>query len=310
MTTPVGVEMQRPAHAPGPGPMPDPLLRAMDLEIGRRIEGLFPGEFRSTRLGRGTELAQIRPYEPGSDDIRDIDWNVTARMAAPHVRVHVAERAVTTWLILDVSRSMGFGTAARRKADIAEGVALAVAHLATRRGNRIGLITHGEAVPRVLQPRPGRAGMLHLLTTLRREPVPGGGASSLTSSLRHAAAIFRTRSVVFIVSDFMGDKGWRPELLGLSDRHEIIAVETRDPREQRLTDVGEVWMVDPEDGRHLLVDTRSRQLRERFARAAAADRAEVAEMFTGTRTAHVVLSTDSDWLRTFASFLTRARPAA
>src|SRR3954471_18791876 len=139
----------RPASRPGPGPTPEPLLRALDLTVGRRIRGLIPGEYRAHDLGGGTELAQIRPYEPG-DDVRRIDWNVTARTAIPHVRVHVPERALTAWLLLDVSPSMTFAPAARRRADVAEGVALAVGHLAPQRGNRLGLVTSGDRQERRL----------------------------------------------------------------------------------------------------------------------------------------------------------------
>ena len=139
---PGGLQRERPRERPGPGPTPEALLRALDLTVGRRIRGLLPGEYRAHDLGGGTELAQVRPYEPG-DDVRRIDWNVTARTTIPHVRVHVPERALTAWLLLDVSPSMTFGTADRRKADVAEGVALAVGHLATQRGNRLGIVTFG-----------------------------------------------------------------------------------------------------------------------------------------------------------------------
>ena len=143
---------------PGPGPTPEALLRALDVTIGRRIRGLVPGEFRAHELGGGTELAQVRPYEPG-DDVRRIDWNVTARMATPHVRVHVPERSLTTWLLLDESPSMTFGTADRRKADVAEGVAMAIGHLSTRHGNRLGVLTFGGPVDRRIGAarRPGGA---------------------------------------------------------------------------------------------------------------------------------------------------------
>ncbi|TML66742.1 MAG: DUF58 domain-containing protein, partial [Actinobacteria bacterium] len=125
---------------PGPGPMPDALLRALDLSVGRRVEGLLSGDYRSVLLGQGSELALVRPYVPG-DDVRRMDWNVTARTNEPHVRVDLAERVLVTWLVLDTSPSMEFGTADRRKADVAEGVAIAVGHLATRRGNRLGIVT-------------------------------------------------------------------------------------------------------------------------------------------------------------------------
>src|SRR6187431_1389594 len=158
--------IDRPKERPGPGPTPVALLRALDLTIGRRIHGVLPGEFRAHDLGGGLELAQIRPYQPG-DDVRRIDWNVTARTTVPHVRVHVPERALTSWLLLDVSPSMTFGTTLRRKADVAEGVALAVGHLATQRGNRLGIVTFGGGSDRRLPPTAGRQGLLASLVAAR-----------------------------------------------------------------------------------------------------------------------------------------------
>ena len=152
---------ERTPQRPGPGPVPPAVLRSLDLAVLRRVESLVPGEHLTPQVGAGTELAMIRPYFPG-DDVRHIDWNVTARMHEPHVRVHQAERALTTWLVLDASASMGFGTADRRKADVAEGVALAIGHVATRRGNRLGVTAAGAGEPRVGRPRQGRAGLLEI----------------------------------------------------------------------------------------------------------------------------------------------------
>src|SRR3954447_23182038 len=163
----------RTPERPGPGPTPEALLRALDLTVGRRIRGLIPGEYRAHDLGGGTELAQIRPYEPG-DDVRRIDWNVTARTTIPHVRVHVPERALTAWLLLDVSPSMTFGTAARRKADVAERVAMAIGPLDTPRGNRLGVVTFGGSRDRRIPPTAGRMGLLGLLTAARVERVEEG----------------------------------------------------------------------------------------------------------------------------------------
>src|SRR5919198_5692220 len=155
-------------EAPGPGPMPEALLRALDFSIGRRVESLLAGDYRSVLLGQGSELALVRPYVPG-DDVRRMDWNVTARTNEPHVRVDLAERVLVTWLVLDVSPSMEFGTADRRKADVAEGVAIAVGHLATRRGNRLGILTFGDGDPHALPARQGRMGLIGLLAALRRQ---------------------------------------------------------------------------------------------------------------------------------------------
>jgi uncharacterized protein (DUF58 family) len=294
---------------PGPGPIPDRLLRALDVTIGRRMEGLLAGDYRSSLLGDGTELALIRPYVPG-DDVRRIDWNVTARTGEPHVRVQLAERVLVTWLVLDTSPSMRFGTADRRKADVAEGVAIAVGHLATRRGNRLGTLTFGDREPRTLPVRQGRVGLVGLLSALRDEPEPAPGrvgATSLGAALRKADTLARQRSLVVLVSDFRGPRDWRKPLLQLAGRHEVVAVEIRDPREEALPNAGELWLVDPETGRQLRVDTRSARLRERFAAAAEAERRDVATELASVGARHVVLSTSGDWLRPLVAFLRRSR---
>ena len=167
---------ERSPEKPGPGPVPPQVLRSLDLAVMKRIESLVPGEHLTPQTGSGTELAMIRPYFPG-DDVRHIDWMATARLREPHVRVHVGERALTTWLVLDVSASMAFGTADRRKADVAEGVSLAIGHVSTRRGNRLGVLAFGGGDPRIMRPRQGRLGLLALLAELRREP-EGEGAGA------------------------------------------------------------------------------------------------------------------------------------
>jgi uncharacterized protein (DUF58 family) len=295
----------RSPERPGPGPLPDTLLRALDLTLGRRVEGLLSGDYRSSRLGFGSELAQVRPYEPG-DDVRRIDWNVTARMQVPHVRVDLAERVMTTWLVLDTSPSMSFGTADRRKADVAEGAALAVGHVATRRGNRLGIVTFGDADPKTLPPRQGRAGLLGLLTALRAEPERGtAGETPFGDAFHRTGAAAMQRALVAVVSDFRGPPDWRRPLLELAGRHDVVAIEVRDPREQELPNVGELWLVDPETGRKLRVDTRSPKLRQRFAAAAAAERTALSRTFSQLGIRHVVLSTSGDWLRTLVPFLRR-----
>jgi uncharacterized protein (DUF58 family) len=288
---------------PGPGPLPSEALRALQIEVVRRLQGMLAGDYRSSRFGDGTELAQLRQYVPG-DDVRGIEWNVTARTGEPYVRVNLAERVLVTWLLLDCSPSMHFGTADRRKADVAEGVAIAIGHVATRRGNRLGMITFGAPKPTLLPPHQGRAGLLGLLEALQREPtVEGGGATSLGDALARAGSVARQRGVVVIVSDFRGPLDWRKPLLGLMSRHDVIAIEVRDPREQELPNVGDLWLVDPETGRQVRVDTRSSSLRERFAEAAAQERSGVARMLSAIGVRHVVLSTAGDWLRPLAVFL-------
>jgi uncharacterized protein (DUF58 family) len=236
--------------------------------------------------------------------VRRIEWNVTARTGVPHVRVNLAERALVTWLLLDTSPSMQFGTADRRKADVADGVAIAVAHVATRRGNRLGVSTFGDDHPTELRPAQGRIGLVGMLEALQREPKrEGGGATSLGAALTRLSSVARQRGVVVVVSDFRGPLDWRRPLLQLLGRHQVLAVELRDPREQELPDVGELWLVDPETGRQVRVDTRSRDLRSRFAAAAAEERSGVARVLAALAVPHVVLSTQGDWLRPLATFL-------
>ncbi|HZG36670.1 MAG TPA: DUF58 domain-containing protein, partial [Gaiellaceae bacterium] len=255
--------------------MPRALLRALDVTIGRRVGGLLAGDYRSPLLGVGTELAQVRPYVPG-DDVRRLDANVTARTGEPHVRVDLAERVLVSWLVLDTSPSMRFGTAARRKSDVAEGAAIALGHVATRRGNRLGVVTFGDDEPQQQQPRQGRLGLLGLLGALRHEERSAAGATSLGEALRRAGALARQRALVVVVSDFRGPRDWEAPLRSLRGRHGVMAVEIRDPREQQLTPMGDLWMVDPETGRQVQVNTSRRRVRERFAAAAAEDRGEVA----------------------------------
>jgi uncharacterized protein (DUF58 family) len=302
--------VERTAEKPGPGPVPPAVLRSLDLAVLRRVESLVPGEHLTPQVGAGTELAMIRPYFPG-DDVRHIDWNVTARMREPHVRVHVGERALTTWLVLDTSASMTFGTADRRKFDVAEGVALAVGHVASRRGNRLGVVSFGGGDPKVMRPRQGRLGLLQLLAELRAEPEDeGAGATELGAAVSSVAAVARARGLVVVVSDFRGPRNWEAPLRRLRARHGILAVEIRDQRELELTPMGDLWVVDPETGRQLQVNTSRRGIRKRFAEAAAAERADVAAALRRANADHVILSTSGDWLRDLATHLKRLHAGA
>jgi uncharacterized protein (DUF58 family) len=287
------------------------VLRALELSVRRKVDGLLSGDHRSSRLGQGTELAQIRPYVAG-DDVRKIDWNATARTGQPHVRVHVAERALTTWLVLDVSASMAWGTADRTKADVASGTCLAVAHAATRGVNRVGIVTFGGSDDGHRPPGQGRHGLLAISSTiraLRERPRPESTGAApvegLAAALQRTGRLARSRSLVVVVSDLRGDaeRTWRVPLLALAARHDVVVAEVRDDREQSIPAVGELTLVDPETGRLLRVDTSSRRLRERFAAAASAERAAVAGAVTGTGADHVVLTTEGDWLLPLASFL-------
>jgi uncharacterized protein (DUF58 family) len=288
---------------PGPGPLSASSLRALELAVGRRVDGLLAGDYRSAFAGVGSELWQVRPYQPG-DDVRRIEWNVTARTGEPHVRVELAERVLVTWLVLDASASMAFGTSERRKADVAEGVAIAVGYAATRRGNRLGTIAFG-AEPTVERPRQGRRALLDTLNLLRE--LPPTGTATLRDALELADRVAKQRALVVVVSDFRGRADWRAPMLRLAGRHAVLAVEVRDPREQELADIGELRLVDPETGRQLRVDTGDRRLRERFAVAAADERRALVSSLATVGVRHVALSTEGDWLRPLAGFLRRGR---
>jgi uncharacterized protein (DUF58 family) len=294
---------RRTPDRPGPGELRDTHLRRLDLTIRRRVDGLLAGDHRATTIGDGSELAQIRAYVVG-DDVRKIDWNVTARTGEAHVRAYVADRAARVWLLLDTSASMTFGTADRRKWDVAEGVALAIGHVAARRGNRIAVATFGDATPIVRPDRYGRRGLLGLLHASRREPsMEPIGTTSFGDACERAARLVRGRSLIVAISDFRGPLDWRRPLLRLAAQHEVVAVEIRDPREQELPDVGVVWLVDPETRQQLQVDTRDGRLRAQFAEDAAAERGELRQLFRSTGVPHLTVSTSGDWLRPLVRFL-------
>jgi uncharacterized protein (DUF58 family) len=308
------VQGARTKAAPGPGPTPEALLRALDVTVGRRIHGLIPGEFRAHDRGGGTELAQVRPYEPG-DDVRQIDWNVTARTTVPHVRVHVPERALTCWLLLDVSPSMTFGTAERRKADVAEGVALAFGHLTTQRGNRLGIATFGGERDVRHQPAGGRQGLLAALVSARVDPTGAAttaprGVVTPASALQFVGHAAPRGGLVVVVSDFRGPRDWSTAMAAVASRATLVAIEIRDPREDQLVDVGTLTLVDGETGREVKVETSSRSLREKFAKAAADERADLARELRRLGARHVVLSTEGDWLRSLAGQLRTIRRAS
>jgi len=293
-----------PAGRQGPGPLPAGLVDALDLAMARRASGALPGERRAPGVGAGTELFHLRPYEPG-DDVRQLDPAASARTGIPHVRLHVPERALTTWLVLDVSPSMAFGTADRLKADVAEGVILVVGRLAVRRGGRVALLTSGAGAQRFVPPRSGRGAFGPLQRALAEGVSPDGyhDPEALTRTLRRVAQLARHPGLVVVVSDFRGPRTWRRALAALRARHATLAVEIRDPREGELPEVGHLALVDPETGERVEVDTHSARLRERFAEAEREERAEVAGDLRRALAEHIVLTTQGDWLRSLGSRL-------
>lgn len=286
-----------PAARQGPGRTPQGLVEALDLVIARRASGALPGDRRAAGLGSGTELAQLRPYEVG-DDVRHIDAAGTARTGQPHVRLHVPERTLTTWIVLDVSPSMAFGTADRLKADVAEGAALVLGRLAVRRAGRVAVVVFGAGEPRLLAPRASKPGLVALRRALA-EGVAADGTSeprALAGAVGRVAKVATQPGLVAVISDFRDQERWTRPLGALRARHSVLAIEVRDPREAQVPAVGRLALVDPETGRRVEVDTSCRGVRERFAQIEADGRAAVAQELRRLRVDHVVLSTGRDWL--------------
>jgi uncharacterized protein (DUF58 family) len=292
--------MRAPTPArPGPGAIPDAVVSSVRLPALRRIGGQLPGDERAYGIGPGVELDRIRGYVPG-DDIRTIDWNVTARTGEPHVREFVTERQLTTWLVLDRSASMHFGTQTRRKADVADGVARVIGIAATRRAGRLGVIAIGPGPVLVHAPRTGRLGSVGLHTLLLDDvSEEGAPESTLADGLRTTARIGRSRGIVVVVSDFRGPADWAAPLTEVAARNTVVCVEVHDVREARLVDVGELTLVDPETGRVLRVDTSDRRLMAAFETAAEAERAALASELRRLHVRHVRLSTEGHWLPAF-----------
>ncbi len=295
-------------------------LRVMDIAVRRRLDGLLHGEHAGLRPGPGAELDAARPYLPGQDDVRRMDWSVTARTGTPHVRTTVAERELETWVLVDGSASMDFGTAVMEKRDLAVAVVAAVAALTDRPGNRLGACLLTGAGARTSPPRAGRVAARALLRDLlaapRAEPGPGA-AVDLAHGLERWRREHRRPGLRVIVSDFLdtpdtpdtpGD--WALPVRRLAARHEVVAVEVVDRREQALPDVGPRVLLDPESGRRREVRTGDRRLRDRYAAAVAAHRAATATALRRAGAAHLVLHTDGDWVTDLAVFLASRRRAA
>jgi uncharacterized protein (DUF58 family) len=304
-------ELAPPAGRQGPGPIVDGLVDALDLLVVRLVARGLPGEWRSVGVGRGTELAQLRAYEAG-DDVRHLDAAATARTGQPHVRLHVPERALTTWIVLDLSPSMAFGTAKRLKADVAEGVALVLARLAIKRAGSVGVVAFGAGSPIVLDPRGSKPGMVAVHNLLGAGVGRDGQTdpSSLATALERLLAVAKRPGLVAIISDFRDQVDWTRPLAAVAGRHSAVAIEVRDPRESVLPAVGRIALVDPETGQRLEVDTSSARVRERFEALERERREQLAGDLQRLQVTHVGLDTDGDWLLELAanlSFKQKAR---
>jgi uncharacterized protein (DUF58 family) len=269
-------------------------LRTIELEVLHRLDGILQGDYLGLIPGHGTELGEARPYQPG-DDVRRIDWSVTARTNEPHVRDTVADRELETTIVIDLSGSMAFGTVEHEKRDLAVAAAGAVGLLASRGGNRTGaILLEGEDRTRF----PARSGRRHLQGILFRmmESDRGAGATDLGAGLRETDRVARRRGLVVVISDFLDAGEWQRPLAVLSRRHDTLCIEVLDPRELELPNMGSITLVDPETGRKRWADTGSASLRERFRRAAGEQRSDIGRRIRAAGANHLALRTDRDWV--------------
>lgn len=283
------------------------VLRQLDILVTRRLDGLLQGDYLGLLPGPGSEPGDGREYRPG-DDVRRIDWNLTARTTVPHVRDLIADRELETWALVDCSASLQFGTALCEKRDLAVAATAAVAFLTARTGNRMGAVMVWPGGHARVPGRPGRQAMLALLHTLVSRPPTedGTGPTDLVAGLELMLRPPRRRGLVVVISDFLsggGDRSWERPLRALATRHQVMAVEVVDPRELELPNVGYLTLVDPETGRLREVQTAKASIRARYAEAAAAERAEIAAAIRRAGAQHVVLRTDRDWLREIVQFV-------
>jgi len=282
------------------------VLRHLDLVISRRLDGLLHGDYLGLVPGHGSDLGETRRYQAG-DDVRRIDWNVTARLQEPYVRETIADRELETWLLVDQSPSLEFGTAFCEKRDLAISAAAAVGFLTARTGNRIGgLLLQPEGTVTV-PARGGRDHMMALLHRVIRAERGGRGVTDLGAGITRMGVTNRRRGLAVVISDFLGDDGWVRPLGRLAVRHETLCVEIVDPRELELPSVGVLQLVDPSTGRLHEVQTANPRLRRRYAEAAAAQRAAIADGIRSAGADHLQLRTDRDWLLDLIHFVAARR---
>ena len=291
---------------------PERILQRIDWQVIRRLDGLLQGDYRSLFYGYGIDFADLREYQP-EDDVRYIDWNVTARMDSPYVRQYVEDREISAWFLLDLSPSMDFGAALHGVDGLKRGALInfvaTFARLLTRHGNRVGALFYSgkpapggkntaPAIERTIPPRGGRVQVLHLLNDLLQQPqLPRAPFTNLTPMFESSLHAIKKRSLVFILSDFISEPGWERPLRLLAHRHEVLGVRIWDPREMELPDAGPVVLEDSETGEQLVVDTSDKKFRARFAEAAHRRENELRTTFKQSGVDLLSLSTEDDLVR-------------
>ena len=284
---------QAPAQASGPE-SPERVLHRLDWQVVRRLDGILHGDYRSLFMGGGLDFAELREYQP-PDDIRHIDWNVTARMDMPFVRRYLEDREITAWFLIDLSPSMEFGGPERHKASVIVDLVGLLARLLTRNGNRVGAMLYDNDIAHVIPPGGGRRQVLRLINDIQnQQPSSGGAMTDLTGLLESAFHTVRRRSLIFVASDFICLPGWEAAMDRLNRKHELLAVRLWDPRETDLPDVGVVLLEDSETGAQMSVDTSDKGFRQRFREAARRREEELARCFKRAGVDELPLSTEED----------------
>lgn len=278
------------------------ILRRLEWTVIRRLDGLLQGDYRTLLRGAGLDLADLREYQH-HDDVRHIDWNVTARLQVPHVRVFTEDREMSAWFLLDLSPSVDFGSGQQRKRHVSAEFVAVLARLLTRHGNRVGALLYGTGVDTVIPARGGRRHVLQLLHAMQSRPeAVADGATRLHELLQAAASVVRRRSTLFVVSDFISEPGWEKPLGLLAQRHEVLAVRLVDPLELHLPDLGVVPIRDAETGEQVLVDTHDAGFRQRFARIAAQREANLRQALARAGVDTLELSTEGDLVESVVRF--------
>lgn len=273
---------------------PENILRRLEWTVIRRLDGLLHGDYRTLFRGYGLDLADLREYQY-HDDVRHIDWNVTARLQTPYVREFNEEREVAAWFLLDLSPSVDFGSEQIKKRAVSTDFVTVLARLLTRHGNRVGAMFYGGEVDTVIPTRSGRRHVLHILHgMLNRPELPQATPTNLNDLLRTGYDVIRRRSLVFIVSDFISRPGWGETLAHLARRHEVIAVRLYDPLEMELPDLGLLVIQDSETGEQIFVDTHDKGFRKRFAELAVKREEELRTAFRRAGVDALELATDDD----------------
>jgi uncharacterized protein (DUF58 family) len=279
---------------PRPRPAPDAVLRRLEWTVLRRLDGVLHGDYRTLFRGHGLDLADLREYAWG-DDVRHIDWNVTARLQTPYVREFNEEREVAAWFLVDLSPSVEFGSQPQKKREVATEFVGALARILTRHGNRVGAMLYSDRVDTVVPARSGRHHVLRLLHLLQNRPaLATSGATDLADLLDTAWRVAPRRSVVFVVSDFISRPGWEEPLARLARRHDVVAVRLYDPMEMDLPDLGLLLVEDAETGEQIFVDTHDKAFRKRFAMLAEEREQALRTAFARAGVDALELATDDD----------------